>query len=277
MKKVLGLVFSHRKLGNSELLVKEIMNRVPVEKNLELIRMTDLKIEPCRACYRCLNPDTECVIKDDFNFVIKKIREADAVIIGVPVYLLGLHGYYKMFTDRLVGAFNYSGSTKDKPCIIAIPYGSTGWTGYSRAAALVMPGFLQMKIIDCWLVHATQPGESFMNDENIEYTGILAEKLFSGQRFVPGKRECSLCGCDVFRMLPDDGVECAICGAIGVLKPGNIPDFSGSGYNRFSSEKIEEHFNVWLREMKEKFLAIKDDLREIQKNYRDMNWWVKPE
>lgn len=73
MKKVLGLVVSNRKLGNSEILVKEIMGNIPEECNRELIRLTDLEIKPCKACYRCLQPDNACPVRDDFNFVIGKI------------------------------------------------------------------------------------------------------------------------------------------------------------------------------------------------------------
>jgi len=91
MKKILGMVISPRKLGNSEILVKEIMSSIPEKCELQLIRLTDMKIDYCRACYHCLQPDVECPIDDDFNFVMKKIMEASALVIGVPVYLLGLH------------------------------------------------------------------------------------------------------------------------------------------------------------------------------------------
>lgn len=74
MKKVLGLVVSNRKLGNSEILVKEIMNNIPEECSRELIRLTDLEIKPCQACYRCLQPEKACLVQDDFNFVIKKLE-----------------------------------------------------------------------------------------------------------------------------------------------------------------------------------------------------------
>lgn len=42
MKKILGLVFSNRRLGNSEILVKEIMRSIPDDGSRELIRVTDL-------------------------------------------------------------------------------------------------------------------------------------------------------------------------------------------------------------------------------------------
>lgn len=277
MKKVLGLIISHRKLGNSELLVKEIMNNIPEECSRELIRLTDLKIEPCKACYRCLQPENNCPVKDDFNFVINKIRAADALIIGVPVYILGPHGYYKMLMDRLVGAENYAEGTRDKPCVIVTPFGSEGWEGYSKAASLVMPRLLKMKLVDFWQVHATLPGESMLNPDNIKYAQALGRSLFNGRKYEPGNRECSYCGSDLVRLLAGNRVECPVCGAQGILQLDNIPDFSDADYCRFSSKEMREHFKGWLVEMRHRFFAEKDRLKDVQKEYRNNDWWVKPE
>jgi multimeric flavodoxin WrbA len=276
MKKVLGLVISHRKLGNSELLVKEIMQNIPEECSRELIRLPDLKIEPCSACYKCLQPDHDCQLKDDFNFIISKIKAADALIIGVPVYILGPHGYYKMLTDRLVGAANYTAYTKGKPCVTVIPYGSQGWQGYSQAASLIMPRLLQMRVVDCWQVHATLPGESLLNPDNINYARTLGQDIFNGREYNSGPRECIQCGSDLFRLLPENRVECPICGAQGILKDNGIPDFTESDYFRFSDQNLEEHFHGWLTEMKHRYWDEKDRLHQVQKGYRDMDWWIKP-
>jgi len=271
MKNVLGLVISSRKLGNSEILVKEIMKSIPEDCNLELLRLTDLKIEPCKACYRCLKPDTECKIKDDFNLVVNRIKEVDAVIIGMPVYMLGPHGYYKMLTDRLLGAFNYAKYTAKKPCLLVIPYGVKGWQGYSKTAALVLPRLLQMKVIDCWQVQGALPGESLLSPDNLEYAQNLGTKIFSDSEYTPGVRECPFCGSDLFRLLPDNKIECSICSAQGKLQTDNIPDFSESQYNRFSTEELERHFKVWLVEMKNKLMEEKQRLREVQKGYADID------
>lgn len=276
MKNVLGLVISHRKLGNSELLVKEIMSSIPEECNPELIRLTDLKIEPCKACYKCLQPSDNCPVKDDFNFIIEKIRKADALIIGVPVYFLGPHGYYKMLTDRLVGAQNDAKGTQGKPCVIVMPFGTKGWEGYSKAAAIVMPKLLRMKLVDCWQVHATLPGESLLNPENISYAQALGQGLFHGREYHPASRECPNCGSDLFRLLPENQVECPICGARGTLKSDGIPDFADSAYCRFSDQEMDEHFKGWLLEMKKRFSIEKDTLKELQRGYRDRSWWIKP-
>jgi len=276
MKKVLGIVISQRKLGNSELLVKEIMSQIPEECVLELIRLTDLNLKPCQACYRCLQPGSACPLPDDFNFVLNKIQEADALIIGMPVYILGPHGYYKMLTDRFVGAENYAERTKGKPCVLVLPYGTDRWEGYSKAAALALPLFLKMKIADCWQVKATLPGEGVLAPAYREYARALGQSLFHDRIYDPGARACSCCGSDMVRLLPQGRVECGICGAQGVLTGDNLPDFTRTDYCRFREEEREEHFKVFLVEMKEKFLRERERIKEIQQPYKDLNWWVAP-
>lgn len=276
MKKVLGLVISRRKLGNSELLLKEIMSNIPQECSLELIRLTDLKLESCNACYRCLDPDQECPIEDDFNFVMGKIKEADALILGVPVYILGPHGVYKMLIDRLVGSENYAASTQGKPCILVIPYGARGWEGYAKAAALTLPRFLKMQLVDCWQIHATLPGESLFDADNAAYARNLGVRLFQGKAYQPGVRECPTCGSDLFRLLPGNKVECPICGIQGVLNSDNLPDFTAAGYCRFGNKEMEEHFKVWLVEMKHRFAVERKAIKAVQSGYRDKDWWIRP-
>lgn len=276
VKKVLGLVVSERKLGNSEILLKEIMDGVPDPCTRELIRLTDLKIEPCRACYRCLNPGSACVRKDDFNLVMDRIKQADGLVIGLPVYFLGPHGYFKMLIDRLLGVGDYWEHTRGKPCIVVMPFGIPGWEGYSKSAALVLPRLLEMKIVDFWQVHATLPGESMVNPDNRDYARRLGQALFTGKEYEKGPRECPHCGSDLFRLLPDGGIQCPLCSATGRLKEGGMPDFSGfGGHIRFSTSELQEHFGGWLVEMKDRYLRERDALKEVQKPYRGRHWWIK--
>ncbi len=277
MKRVLGLVISERNLGNSEILVKEIVDSVPGPCSRELIRLTELRIDPCRACYRCLNPGSRCVRDDDFQFVLNKIMEADGLVIGLPVYFLGPHGSYKMLTDRLLGVGHYSAHTRGKPCAVVIPFGIPGWEGYTRTAALVLPRLMEMRVVDCWLVRATLPGESLLKQENVEYAKRLGSNLFTAREFDRRPGECPHCGSDLFRLLPGWEIECSLCSARGRLEAGGNPDFSGAGKTRFTPEELHHHFNVWLVEMRDKYLKERDMLKEVQKPYRGRNWWVKRE
>ena len=52
--RVVGLVSSPRRGGNSELAVKEILSRLPEDWEKNMIRLNELDIKYCRACYACL-------------------------------------------------------------------------------------------------------------------------------------------------------------------------------------------------------------------------------
>src|SRR5512136_129394 len=67
----------------------------------------DLEIRPCIGCLKC-RPDKPCVLpKDDANILAEKIKEADLLIIGSPVYWGNMPGTLKLFFDRNVPLFEY--------------------------------------------------------------------------------------------------------------------------------------------------------------------------
>ena len=97
--KVLAIVTSARKTGNSEILAKEMLAALPDWVEKKLLRLAELNLEPCRACYACLPAGSDCVIADDFAAVLAAIRDADAVILASPVYFLGMHTRLKLLCD----------------------------------------------------------------------------------------------------------------------------------------------------------------------------------
>ena len=53
--KVLGLLASHRRMGNSEVLIRVALKAAEREgAETELIRLTDLEIRPCKGCMACI-------------------------------------------------------------------------------------------------------------------------------------------------------------------------------------------------------------------------------
>lgn len=103
--KVLGISFG-RKMGNTEILVKEaLFGAKKAGAEVEFVNTLNLKIGRCIGCGVCSTrfregEDTQCVIKDDFQAFEEKILDADAVIVGAPVYVLAPVGQFKDFVDR---------------------------------------------------------------------------------------------------------------------------------------------------------------------------------
>ncbi len=98
--KAIGIVGSPRKGGNTEILTKHTLSAIKEEGlETELIRLAGLNIQPCNACMACKNEE-KCSIDDDLMPIYQKMKEADAIIIGSPVYFQGPTGLVRAFLER---------------------------------------------------------------------------------------------------------------------------------------------------------------------------------
>lgn len=109
--KLLAITGSARKDGNTADLAKIVFGEVEKEGvETELVDLAGKNLKGCMACYKCFeNKDKSCIIKDDeVNELIKKMDEADAVIIGSPTYFANVSTNIKALIDRagLVGIAN---------------------------------------------------------------------------------------------------------------------------------------------------------------------------
>jgi multimeric flavodoxin WrbA len=72
---------------------------------LEVYFLPSLKLQFCRQCedngWGICRSEGKCIIEDDFEMLVSRIREADAVIFAMPVYFGDLSESMKTFLDRL--------------------------------------------------------------------------------------------------------------------------------------------------------------------------------
>jgi multimeric flavodoxin WrbA len=124
MKKVLGVVGSPRKKGNTDILVASILEGAQKEgAKTEVVFLNDLHIAECDGCHVCWNAKP-CKKKDDMNGLYPKIIESDVIIFGTPVYWYGPTALMKGFIDRFV-YFNCPENKlkiKGKDSVLAVPF-----------------------------------------------------------------------------------------------------------------------------------------------------------
>ena len=100
--KILVLVGSVRKEGNTHLLAKAFAEGAGMKHDVELASVGDYNIHPCIGCNRCYTSEgNRCVQKDDMDIIYEKLRQADIVIIASPVYFYGVSAQLKTLIDRL--------------------------------------------------------------------------------------------------------------------------------------------------------------------------------
>ena len=98
--RILGIVCSPRKGGNTEILVRAALEAAcEAGGETELILVADMNIGPCDGCGACIKNGV-CKIKDDMQMVYKQLELADGVILGTPVYFLNVSAQAKAIMDR---------------------------------------------------------------------------------------------------------------------------------------------------------------------------------
>lgn len=109
--KILALNGSPRKDGNTAIVLKE-MTKEHADVDLEYFDLNQLDIKDCQGCLYCKKHDT-CKIKDDMQMLYKKIKEADALVIGSPIYFGAETAPTKAFLDRMYAMLDFgTGSVK---------------------------------------------------------------------------------------------------------------------------------------------------------------------
>jgi len=103
--KVLGISGSPRH-GNTDILVREALSAAGELKDVEteFISMADCRIAGgCKSTYRCRKAPLEELCSDyddDANMIMRKMLEADGILVGVPVYWGGVTAQLKALMDR---------------------------------------------------------------------------------------------------------------------------------------------------------------------------------
>lgn len=99
-KNVLVISSSLRSGSNSELLAQAAMEGATAAGHeVTWLSLKEKKIGFCKGCLACQNAG-KCVIRDDMDEMIDKVRNADAIVFATPVYYYGMSGQLKTFLDR---------------------------------------------------------------------------------------------------------------------------------------------------------------------------------
>jgi multimeric flavodoxin WrbA len=103
MMNVIGIIASPHKEGNTAWTVNQILEGAK-EQGAETRswNFSDHDIRPCQGCLCCHDgSDRGCILDDDMQELYEAIGQADAIVIGSPVYMGQMSAQAKIITDRL--------------------------------------------------------------------------------------------------------------------------------------------------------------------------------
>lgn len=279
-KNLLGILGSPRKSGNCELFVREIRRHLQGDWQLRLARLPAMDIKPCRACYQCLFGDGKCPQQDDFAMLLAALVEADAYVVAAPTYLLSANASLKQFLDRGLSFYAHADRLWLKPAVGVAIAGIEGMEGFTKLSVESFIKLTMGELRGVEVVYGALPGEVFLQSDGRAAAARLA-KLLEGEALErkPGLTECTVCGGDTFRFLPDGTVRCMLCssaGNCGMHEGRPAIHTQAGGHELFLTlDGVKRHAD-WLRRMKDEFLKKREQLKAVVRQYDEPIEWLRP-
>ena len=277
--KVLGLVGSVRKLGNTEILTKEALMGAEKEgAEVSILRLTDYDVKACRGCAACLLQERDCVIEDDANALFATMAASDGIILGAPCYILEATAIVKQLIDRGFAPMQ-QGKLRGKVGGVIIPYATRGWTQNCFQQTNTWLLSLGVVVVDQWICHVQGLSEAPLFNREIERARLLGKRVVqaikTGNHQYQGEAGiCPVCHDRNLRVLQDMAtVECPVCAVRGTLQvqDGKIKvSFTDEAIkrHRWSEQNLRRHFNYHLKPSKDFFMRTKRERKEMAEKYK---------
>jgi len=104
--KAIGVNGSPRKKWNTATLLDKANEGAASEgAKTEMFHLYDLNYKGCISCFACKAKNGKsygtCAVKDKLTPVLKKVNEADVILLGSPIYFGSITGEMRSFMERL--------------------------------------------------------------------------------------------------------------------------------------------------------------------------------
>lgn len=98
---VLAICGSARKNGNTSVLLRTALEELgKADIETELIELAGETIAPCKACWACGGKGTCVYGNDAFCTVFEKMKQADGILLGSPVYCANVSASMQALLER---------------------------------------------------------------------------------------------------------------------------------------------------------------------------------
>ncbi|MDO8689080.1 MAG: flavodoxin family protein [Dehalococcoidia bacterium] len=286
--KVLGVVGSRRKMGNTEILVKETLLGAREEgAEIALVRLTDLSLEECNGCMACVIRDARCGLKDDFYFLIDQMEAAEGMVLGAPTYIYGPAGVVKVLLDRFL-TFKPD-QWQDKRAVTIATAGRKEWMPYALPQLNCLAMIAGYGVVGSYAGESPGPGEILTRPDAMADVHELGRRLARSLKVhetithAPGTySQCPVCYSTHFEIESATEVICAMCrskGSIVVQDGKALIRFDREGLidHRFTPKNKAEHLIGWIKSTGPAFQGKLKEIQEKRQPYKDFEVpWLTP-
>ncbi|MCP5119591.1 MAG: flavodoxin family protein [bacterium] len=106
------------RVGNVDRMVKAVLDGSG--HDAEFVKLSDMNYSGCKGCvHLCARPQV-CKLEDDLLPHYQKLKDADAVVVGAPVYFDSVNGMAMGFIERFFGYRHVNIPIAGKPFVVVI-------------------------------------------------------------------------------------------------------------------------------------------------------------
>ncbi len=181
--KVVAFNGSPRKNGNTACSLNTVLAELEnTGIETEMIHVGKENIHGCRACFTCSkNKNEQCALESDpVNEWIQKMKKADGILLGSPVYFSGVSGTMKSFLDRAFFVISVNNSMlrhKIGASVVAVRR-SGGLPTMNSLNHYITYSEMIMPCSNYWNVaHGMNPGEMEQDGEGKQIMEVLGKNM----------------------------------------------------------------------------------------------------
>lgn len=262
--KVLGICASYRKIGNTEILMKEAL-QASSEKGAEteFIRLTDFNIEPCKGCMACVFKGEECRISDDMSSLLEIMDKNDRLLLGSPTYVLSPTGIVKLMQDRLfMGQDKFRGKKASTIGVAALP----DWEPLLLPMLNMAVLSFGYELVDSNAFYGAGPGEVLLDQENLEIARKMGERLAT-ENPEPTPHAPYVCPVCRATFISLEQMKCPICRLDLSVEDGKVV-YTLPEHHRFTEKGRAEHLENWILKTEGRYFQHLDEIKKLKEKYR---------
>lgn len=261
--KVLGISAGTKDGSNDAMCKQALMGAKERGAEVEFIRVLDLNIKHCTGCIGCVmslmtGKGNRCVLKDDFDWLLDKMLDADGIIISAPIFEKGTAGIIRTLTDRFGPRLDRgnniistkiaqsTGGTAPDPRILKDKVISFMGVGGSDWCTRVQCDHGMLALTPMWKVIDNEKFEwskkIIMEDEKLDRATQIGRNIAEAANDIENASYkgdagvCPHCHSNNFFMSPNsDHVICCLCGIEGKM---SIVD--GKPLFEFDEEQLQK-------------------------------------
>lgn len=242
--KILGISGGMRNGSNDGMCIEALMGAKEMGAEVEFIQLQNLHIEHCTGCTACVQSvlggrGGKCVLKDDFDWLLDKMLDADGIVFSTPIFEKGATGLFHTITDRfgprmdrgnnIIGTkiAEETGGTAPDPRILKdkvisfMSVGGSDWVTRTQCDAGMLALTPMWKVIDNevfpWALSILVEDERVARAHQIGRNIAEAAKNIEHAQYQGDAGVCPHCHSRNFH-LQDGKAICCLCGLEGKIE-----------------------------------------------------------